>query len=47
MVLIETIFGGRFKEIKWVPYLDGMVFCLSREGLLTATWDGETAELNS
>jgi hypothetical protein len=47
MVLIETIFGGRFKEIKWVPYLDGMVFCLSREGLLTATWDGETAELNA
>ena len=47
IVLIETIFGGRFKEIKWIPYLDGIVFCLSREGLLTATWDGETAKLNA
>jgi hypothetical protein len=47
IVLIETIFGGRFKEIKWVPYLDGIVFCLSREGLLTATWDGEIAKLNA
>jgi Histidine phosphatase superfamily (branch 1) len=47
IVLIETIFGGRFKEIKWIPYLDGIVFCLSREGLLTATWDGEIAKLNA
>jgi len=47
IVLIETIFGGRFKEIKWIPYLDGIVFCLRREGLLTATWDGEIAKLNA
>jgi hypothetical protein len=47
IVLIETIFGGRFKEIKWVPYLDGIVFYLSREGLLTATWDGEIARLDA
>ena len=47
ILLIETIFGGRFKEIKWVPYLDGIVFCLSREGLLTATWDGEIAKLRA
>jgi hypothetical protein len=47
IILIETIFGGRFKEIKWVPYLDGIVFCLSREGTLTATWDGETERLNA
>jgi len=47
ILLIETIFGGRFKEIKWIPYLDGIVFCLSREGLLTATWDGEIAKLNA
>jgi hypothetical protein len=46
IVLIETIFGGRFREIEWIPYLDGIVFCLSREGLLTATWDGETVTLN-
>jgi len=46
ILLIETIFGGRFKEIKWVPYLAGIVFCLSTEGLLTATWDGEVAKLN-
>ncbi len=47
IVLIETIFGGRFKETKWIPYLDGIVFYLSREGSLTATWDGEIAELNA
>ncbi len=47
ILLIETIFGGRLKKTKWVPYLDGIVFCLSREGLLTATWDGEIAELNA
>ena len=47
IMLIETIFGGRFKEIKWIPYLDGIVFCLSREGLLTAAWDGEIARLNA
>jgi hypothetical protein len=47
ILLIETIFGGRFKEIKWIPYLDGIVFCLSREGSLTATWDGETAKLDA
>ena len=47
IMLIETIFGGRFKEIKWIPYLDGIVFCLSREGLLTATWDGEIAKLSA
>jgi len=47
ILLIETIFGGRFKEIKWIPYLDGIVFCLSREGLLTATWDGEIVELDA
>jgi len=47
IVLIETIFGGRFKEIRWIPYLDGIVFCLSGEGLLTATWDGETARLDA
>jgi hypothetical protein len=47
ILLIETIFGGRFKEIKWIPYLDGIVFCLSREGLLTATWDGEIVRLGS
>ncbi len=47
IVLIETIFGGRFKEIKWIPYLDGIVFCLSKEGSLTATWDGETVKLDA
>ncbi len=47
ILLIETIFGGRFKETKWIPYLDGIVFCLSREGLLTATWDGETVRLDA
>jgi hypothetical protein len=47
ILLIETIFGSRFKEIKWIPYLDGIVFCLSKDGLLTATWDGETARLNA
>jgi hypothetical protein len=46
IVLIETIFGGRFKETKWIPYLDGIVFCLSKEGLLTATWDGKVAKLD-
>ncbi len=45
IVLVETIFGGRFRETKWIPYLDGIVFCLS-EGTLTATWDGETAGLD-
>jgi hypothetical protein len=47
IVLIETIFGGRFKEIKWIPYLDGIVFCLSREGSLTATWGGEIVKLDA
>jgi len=47
IVLIETIFGGRFKENKWIPYLDGIVFCLSKEGSLTATWDGEIAKLDA
>jgi len=46
ILLIETIFGGRFKDIKWVPYLDGIVFCLSRDGSLTAIWDSEIAKLN-
>ena len=45
ILLIETIFGARFREIKWVPYLDGIVFCMSREGLLTAAWDGAIKEL--
>jgi hypothetical protein len=45
IVLIETVFGGRFKETKWIPYLDGVVFCLSRQGKLTATWGGEVAKL--
>jgi hypothetical protein len=47
ILLIETIFGGRFKESNWIPYLDGIVFCLSREGSLTATWDGEIVQLNA
>ncbi|MDA4115413.1 MAG: hypothetical protein OK442_02525 [Thaumarchaeota archaeon] len=47
IILIETIFGGRFKESTWIPYLDGIVFCLSREGLLTAAWDGEIAKLDA
>jgi hypothetical protein len=47
IILVETIFGGRFKETKWIPYLDGIVFCLSREGSLTATWDGEIAKLDA
>jgi hypothetical protein len=47
ILLIETIFGGRSKEIKWIPYLDGIVFCLSREGSLTATWDGEIVKLDA
>ena len=47
ILLIETIFGGRFREIKWIPYLDGIVFCLSREGSLTATFDGEIERLNA
>ncbi len=47
ILLVETIFGGRFKEIKWIPYLDGIVFCLNRDGLLTATWDGEIARLQA
>lgn len=47
ILLIETIFGRRFKNLKWVPYLDGIVFCLSREGSLTATWDGDTVELDA
>ena len=46
ILLVETIFGERFRGIKWIPYLDGIVFCLS-EGLLTATWDGEIARLNA
>lgn len=46
IVLIETIFGGRFNETKWIPYLDGVVFCLSGEGTLTATWEGEIARLD-
>jgi hypothetical protein len=47
ILLIETIFGGRFEENKWIPYLDGIVFCLSGEGSLTATWHGEVAKLDS
>ncbi len=47
IVLIETIFGGRFKETRWIPYLDGIVFCLSRGGLLTAAWDGEIVRLEA
>lgn len=47
ILLIETIFGGRFKKIKWVPYLDGIVFYLSKEGSLTATWDGEAVKLDA
>ncbi|MGH9919104.1 MAG: hypothetical protein ACRD6W_09590, partial [Nitrososphaerales archaeon] len=47
ILLVETIFGGRFKENKWIPYLDGIVFCLSRKGSLTASWDGETVELSA
>jgi hypothetical protein len=47
ILLIETVFGGRFRDIKWVPYLDGIVFCLSRDGSLTAIWDGEIAKLNA
>lgn len=47
ILLIETIFGGRFKEIKWVPYLDGIVFCLSKDGSLTATWNGEVVRLDA
>lgn len=45
ILLIETIFGGRFKETKWIPYLDGIVFWLGERGSLFATWDGETKEL--
>lgn len=45
IVLIETIFGGRSKETKWIPYLDGIVFSLSKEEVLTATWDGEIVRL--
>jgi hypothetical protein len=47
ILLVETIFGGRFKDVKWIPYLDGIVFCLSREGSLAATWDGEIAKLDA
>jgi hypothetical protein len=47
IVLIETIFGGRFEEAKWIPYLDGVVFCLSGDGSLTAAWDGEVAKLDA
>lgn len=47
ILLIETIFGERFREIKWVPYLDGIVFCLSSEGSLTATWDSEIVRLQA
>ena len=47
ILLVETIFGGRFKGIKWIPYLDGIVFCLSGEGSLTATWDGEIVKLDA
>ena len=46
ILLIETIFVGRFKEIQWIPYLDGIVFW-SGAGSLTATWDGETAKLET
>ena len=47
IVLIETIFGGRFRDIGWIPYLDGVVFRLSRDGSLLATWDGATVELGT
>jgi len=47
IMLIETIFGGPFEENKWIPYLDGIVFCLSRDGSLTATWDGKVEEITS
>jgi hypothetical protein len=47
IVLIETIFGRQFGETRWVPYLDGIVFCLSKEGLLTAAWDDEIVELSA
>jgi hypothetical protein len=46
ILLTATIFGGRFREIKWIPYLDGVVFCMAKDGSLTATWDGETAKLD-
>lgn len=45
ILLIETIFGRRFGENSWVPYLDGIVFHLGKEGSLLATWEGETVEL--
>ena len=47
ILLVETIFGERFKEVKWIPYLDGIVFCLSRGGSLTATWDDEIVKLDA
>jgi hypothetical protein len=47
ILLIETIFGGRFEDNGWIPYLDGIVFCLSREGALSATWEGKVVDLSA
>lgn len=47
ILLLETIFGGSFREIKWIPYLDGIVFCIGKDGSLSAAWDGETAKLEA
>jgi hypothetical protein len=41
IVVRELIFGGRFEEMPWISYLDGIVFAMDKEQSLMATWNGD------
>ena len=47
IVIRELIFGGKFENLPWVSFLDGLVFALDKEESLTAAWDGGSARVMS
>jgi hypothetical protein len=45
IVIRELIFGGRFEDMPWISYLDGLVFFMSREQSLTAMWNDDVVRV--
>ena len=48
LILIrELIFGGKFEDLPWVSFLDGLVFAFNSEESLTAAWGKDSVRVSS
>ncbi|MGI0080030.1 MAG: histidine phosphatase family protein [Nitrososphaerales archaeon] len=47
MMIREFLFGGKFEDLPWIQYLDGIVFTSDSNNSLHARWNDKITEIKS